>query len=69
MTERKIDRESRVHKRELIDRMVIKENLDRPGLNLTKEDMEEALINDRVEKLAKEKAEDELLKKLRIDQA
>ena len=64
----KRDRSSKVHKQELIDRMVTKENIDRPGLELTKEDMSEALIDDRVQKLSKETAEEALLEKLRIDQ-
>lgn len=64
----KRDRESRVHKQELINRMVTKENLDRPGSNLTKADMSRSLIDDRVETFSKEKNEDAFMKDLRSKQ-
>ena len=51
----KKDRSSKKHDQETIDLMVVKENIDRPGLGLTKEDMSEALIEDREDKLDKER--------------
>jgi len=65
----KRDRRSKVHKKELIDRMLVKENIDLPEQNLTIEDMSEARINDRVQKFAKERDEDGLTKKLRDEQS
>jgi len=63
----KRDRSSKIHDKETIDLMVLKENADRPGLNLTKEDMSEALIEDREDKLDKTRKQSALKKKLKDD--
>lgn len=63
----KRDRKSKVHKQELIERMVTKENIDRPGLNLTEEDMSEALIDDRVQAWTKKRDEDDFNNHLRAE--
>ena len=63
----KRDRSSKVHDDETKELMVLKENNDRPGLNLTKEDMSEALIEDREDKLDKKRKQAALKAKLRAD--
>ena len=63
----KRDRSSKIHDEETKALMVLKENADRPGLNLTKEDMSEALIEDREDKLDKKRKQAALKAKLRAD--
>jgi len=63
----KKDRSSKIHDQETIDLMVLKENTDRPGLNLTKEDMSEALIEDREDALDKKRKQAALKTKLKKD--
>ena len=63
----KKDRSSKIHDEETKDLMVLKENADRPGLNLTKEDMSEALIEDREDALDKIRKQAALKAKLKKD--